>query len=217
MSLFLPHFQKESMKKLFVLMLLFGLAACGNQSQIKDAVRERLNDPDSAKFDFWNISKSLTYACIVWNAKNQYGGYGEWSLAVLKKEHSLWRVITMKSDWRYCESARLNVLEDEEARAEKPKVADVPKQAPSIPNDQNAHEQNVSAQPASGATAGEKQMAISYATAIAQNGECDFSKDSVKVVAGNIAGFEGRVIVTLYHTSGCGGGSNSGFALVVLS
>jgi len=67
------------------------LAGCGDSSAIKDAVKNRLNDPGSAIFKEEVISKSGEIACIPWNAKNRMGGYGEWQYALVAKgEKSSW-------------------------------------------------------------------------------------------------------------------------------
>ena len=61
------------------------LGACGDESAIKDAVRENLKDPDSAKFGKITVvdtgkknghGGSIRVACVTVNAKNSMGGYG---------------------------------------------------------------------------------------------------------------------------------------------
>jgi hypothetical protein len=72
------------------------LSGCGVKSEIKDAVKARLNDPGSAQFEDIVVSESETRACAVWNAKNRLGGYGGWKIAELEKRGDSWIVSTMK-------------------------------------------------------------------------------------------------------------------------
>lgn len=69
---------------LFVMLVL--LAACGEGSKIKDVIRNNLKDPGSANFKDLVVSEDGKRACIVWNAKNSMGGYGDWNIAELKKD-----------------------------------------------------------------------------------------------------------------------------------
>lgn len=72
------------MKKLFVLIpIVLMLAACGEESKIKEVVRSNLKDPESAQFKDAVVSADGKRACIVWNAKNSMGGYGDWKAASL--------------------------------------------------------------------------------------------------------------------------------------
>lgn len=86
----------------FVILLALSLAACGQSSAIENAIRENLKDADSAKFKDLVISDSGDYACIVWNAKNSLGGYGEWSISRLRKVDSSWQIIDLNTDQSYC-------------------------------------------------------------------------------------------------------------------
>lgn len=61
--------------------LFFILSGCN--SDIKDAVREKLKDPDSAKFE--EIITLKNRACVRYNAKNSYGAYTGISTAHLVK------------------------------------------------------------------------------------------------------------------------------------
>lgn len=78
---------------------LFG---CGESTEIKDAVRAQLNDPESAQFKETVISKAGHRACIEWNAKNGFGGYGSSSVAELRKFEGKWTVIEMKGSELNC-------------------------------------------------------------------------------------------------------------------
>lgn len=107
------------MRKIFVLLpLVFMLAACGEESKIKDAVRNSLKDPGSAQFKDAIISAKKNMACITWNAKNSMGGYGNWSTAELAKEDSEWIVQEMQGNPDNCtqdhfliENAKLEAID----------------------------------------------------------------------------------------------------------
>lgn len=71
------------------------LAGCGDTGEIKDAVNARLRDPDSSQFNEVVVSKGGDRACIEYNAKNGFGGYGDPSIAELRKFESKWVVTEM--------------------------------------------------------------------------------------------------------------------------
>ncbi|MDH0142397.1 hypothetical protein [Aquipseudomonas alcaligenes] len=78
--------------------IFFALAiyGCNDESKIQDSVRSKLKYPESAKFENIFLSKDGTRACIKWNAKNSFGGYGEWSTAELKNNEGTWIVENMQ-------------------------------------------------------------------------------------------------------------------------
>jgi hypothetical protein len=79
------------MKKIFVLLsLVLMLTACGEESKIKDVIRNNLKDPESAMFKDAVFSSDGKSACIVWNAKNSMGGYGDWKTSFFDKINSEW-------------------------------------------------------------------------------------------------------------------------------
>ena len=83
-------------KSLSVLFILLSLTGCSEQSSIENAVRENLRDPESAQFKNTVVSKNSTQACVEWNSKNSFGGYGNWDVALLKKDNGLWTVSEMQ-------------------------------------------------------------------------------------------------------------------------
>ena len=87
---------------LMIFPTMLALVACGSGSEIKDAVRQHLKDPASVQFKETVISESGHRACVVWNAKNSMGGYGNWDIAVLKKDGSSWVVIDMEGEASQC-------------------------------------------------------------------------------------------------------------------
>jgi hypothetical protein len=100
------------MKLLLVLLpIVFTLAACGDGSKIKDAVRQNLKDPGSAQFGDTIFSSDTKRACIVWNAKNGMGGYGEWSVAELGNIESKWKIINMKGSRENCSETAFKAID----------------------------------------------------------------------------------------------------------
>lgn len=74
-------------------LVMASLAACGlidggDEGQIKELVEERLKDPSSVKFGDFVMSSDGKRACIIWNAKNSFGGYGGWEVAEARKRYS---------------------------------------------------------------------------------------------------------------------------------
>lgn len=90
------------LKKLAILLSAVALVACGEQSAIEAAVKENLKDPESARFADLVVSKSGSRACVSWNAKNSFGGYGEQSIAELAKANDVWTVEEMKGRAQNC-------------------------------------------------------------------------------------------------------------------
>ena len=77
--------------KLAMLAIVAGVMLCGSAAaqeewrknqwiQIgQEAVRERLKDPESAIFrDVYFVNRVAPVACGWFNAKNSFGGYGDW-------------------------------------------------------------------------------------------------------------------------------------------
>jgi hypothetical protein len=92
---------------------LLALVACsGAHTKIEDAVRNRLNDPESARFKGLVQNELGNKACIAWNAKNQLGGYGDWKYAELEYVNSVWTITNMEQDPRLC-TAEFFRLRDE--------------------------------------------------------------------------------------------------------
>lgn len=92
-------------------LLLMGCSWGGNEGEAKDAVRQHLKDPESVKFKDFVISKSGNYACVIWNARNSMGGYGEWEIAELKKIRSKWGVVRMSGSEDNCTQSHWNDLD----------------------------------------------------------------------------------------------------------
>ncbi len=90
-----------------MLSAVLGLLAsgCGSESEIKDAIRQSLKDPDSAKFQELVTNKAGDRACASFNAKNSMGGYGDWQIAELRKINSKWTVQTFNGDASNCNEA----------------------------------------------------------------------------------------------------------------
>lgn len=97
-------------KGLFALVVCLGVAACGDGGKIEQAVRENLNDPDSAQFRDLVMSEDGRMACVGWNAKNMMGGYGQWKFARLEEVDSVWTVDEMEIPESECTQAALKAI-----------------------------------------------------------------------------------------------------------
>lgn len=101
-----------------VLLVLLFLAGCSEQASIEDAVRENLRDPESANFRDSVVSKGGSRACVEWNSKNGFGGYGEWDVARLNKINGKWAISQMQvssADVHSCTKKSLDLAESTEA------------------------------------------------------------------------------------------------------
>ena len=77
-------------QKLCAIAIPLALAACSGRSGAEKAVRERLKDPDSAKFGEFYYNSTTGKACLTTNAKNSMGGYTGDSQSHLKKDKDGW-------------------------------------------------------------------------------------------------------------------------------
>lgn len=95
--------------------LLATLAGCDNalfDDGVRKAVRQQLKDPDSAKWEEKILYKD--FACIKYNAKNSYGGYGGSSWAILQLlGPGHWYV--KEIDATSCYESHLQTLSEKEA------------------------------------------------------------------------------------------------------
>ncbi len=89
----------------------FFLVACSERSDVEETVRARLKDPASAQFKDFVVSDSSNFACIVWNARNSMGGYGDWDIAELKRENSQWQITKMRGSVENCTAEGLKSKE----------------------------------------------------------------------------------------------------------
>jgi hypothetical protein len=101
------------MKKLFVLLpLALMLSACGGEeSKIKNVVQQNLKDPSSVQFKDVVISENGWRACIIWNAKNSMGGYGDWNVAELRKIGSEWTAHEMNGSSSNCSESAFKAID----------------------------------------------------------------------------------------------------------
>lgn len=103
------------MKKILPLLsIAFLLTSCGDSSEIKDLIRLNLKDPESAKFEDITFSDDNKRACVVWNAKNGMGGYGDWEITELKRENSEWTIKNLKGFTVNCNETGFKALDAEE-------------------------------------------------------------------------------------------------------
>lgn len=87
------------MKKIVLFGMLAMLSACNsNRSTAEDAVRERLKDPESAKFSEFSYNEETKKGCLTVNAKNSMGGYTGEQQAYLKMVDGQWFVSSIDAD-----------------------------------------------------------------------------------------------------------------------
>jgi hypothetical protein len=84
------------------LLLLSGCSESYERTQIQNAVKDRLLDPYSVKFETPSFTSVRTYACIEYNAKNAMGGYAGPHIASLDKtKDGNWVVHSMDEQGRF--------------------------------------------------------------------------------------------------------------------
>lgn len=98
-------------KVLLVAPVVLAIVGCGQSSKMENAIKDRLRDPASAQFKQVVISDFGNFACVEWNAKNGMGGYGDWSIAELKKVDSDWVVTEMEGKAYRCTPEELKSKE----------------------------------------------------------------------------------------------------------
>ena len=62
------------------------LIGCNDESVIHELVKKNLKDPESAQFHEFIVSDDNAMGCVEWNARNSYGGYGEYEVAEFSKD-----------------------------------------------------------------------------------------------------------------------------------
>ena len=72
----------------------FMLGSCSGSKEagLQMAVKKSLKDPGSAQFKETIVSQAGDRACIEWNARNGFGGYGSWQMAELIRTGDTWEV-----------------------------------------------------------------------------------------------------------------------------
>ncbi|TNE41646.1 MAG: hypothetical protein EP321_03240 [Sphingomonadales bacterium] len=86
--------------------------SCDDTGDIERAIKERLKDPASAVFNDIIYSKARDRACVAYNAKNSFGGYGEPARAELKCGRDGWTVVNMESPCDDANSLELSAAWD---------------------------------------------------------------------------------------------------------
>lgn len=90
---------------LLIALTALALVACGGDSdvkKIKAAVKERLIDPESARFGTAVFNPENTRVCIEVNAKNRMGGYAGQNIVELSKVGDDWQVDNMDKAASLC-------------------------------------------------------------------------------------------------------------------
>lgn len=95
------------------------LSACSsNQEEIESAITVHLRDPDSAQFQKVILNKKGDRACAVWNARNSFGGYGDWQMTGLEKGARGWQITETKVRADRCTEKSFRIRDDFEAAQE---------------------------------------------------------------------------------------------------
>lgn len=109
------NFLKKLCKIFFIFPFIFVIASCGNRTDIEQLLSKELKDPGSVKFKDYKLSEDKNRACIVWNAKNSLGGYGDWSYAEFKRENSQWKLLNIDGDPGNCTDYGFGQLDQRES------------------------------------------------------------------------------------------------------
>jgi hypothetical protein len=98
-------------KILIITSILILLSGCTEEKNIEQAIRTKLNDPNSAQFKDLIKNGDGSTACITWNSKNSTGGYSKWAQAELSKDGSDWKVINLNTNPKRCTSEAFTARE----------------------------------------------------------------------------------------------------------
>ena len=93
-------------------LMLYGVSAAGllflvffwiagtslAKSQVENAVRARLKDPESARFGDFYLNWKTGKGCLVVNAKNSMGGYTGDQVAYIEKSEGQFEAVDIKDD-----------------------------------------------------------------------------------------------------------------------
>lgn len=99
------------MKKRVALVLALALISCSQQEDVQNAIKARLKDPGSAQFQRVVVSEKGDQACAIWNARNSFGGYGEWRATGLRKGAEGWQLADQDMAPERCTDAGMNAFD----------------------------------------------------------------------------------------------------------
>lgn len=103
------------MKRLILIAGFALLAGCSEKGAVEEAVRDILNDPDSARFGEITIVDTAEgrKACATINAKNRMGGYTGDKQMTLFYDDDLqkWSVV---NDWEFSHEMCIDIISDDE-------------------------------------------------------------------------------------------------------
>ena len=100
------------MDRALLIFTFFLLAGCSQQSDVEKVIQGSLKDSSSAKFKDFVISKDGFSACIKWNAKNSFGGYGTWTITSFSRQGGTWKIQTLEQDPELCSSEFFTLLDE---------------------------------------------------------------------------------------------------------
>lgn len=94
--------------------LLFLLTGCGEQSTFEKLIKADLIDSESAQFRDLVLSDNKSRACLSYNAKNRFGGYVGWSVAMFEKREAGWHLTVLNSSPMNCSEPYFTAMDESE-------------------------------------------------------------------------------------------------------
>ncbi len=101
--------------KYIIPIVAIALAAFGcssDNTDVENVIKQRLKDPESARFQSIAMNSAKNIACVTWNAKNSFGGYGESTLSSLRKTADSWQIDNLEVQDDYCTQQYLDALDE---------------------------------------------------------------------------------------------------------
>jgi hypothetical protein len=95
------------------------IAGCGQQGAIEETIKAHLKDPESAQFRTVLVSKKGDRGCAIWNAKNSFGGYGEWAVTELEKHGGRWQITAANGRADRCTESAYKTWDEYEEASER--------------------------------------------------------------------------------------------------
>jgi hypothetical protein len=98
---------------LFSIIVASIMTGCSSdKSDIENVIKQQLKDPESAMFRDMAMNQSKNRACIVWNAKNSLGGYGDLSSSYLRKAEGNWKLDDIDTKEKYCSQVYFDAIDE---------------------------------------------------------------------------------------------------------
>jgi len=79
---------------------------------IKEELKQYMKDPESATFKSVTMNANKDRGCIVWNAKNSFGGYGEWNISSMQNAAGRWKVDDIEAEGEQCTQRYFDAVDE---------------------------------------------------------------------------------------------------------